>query len=83
MIGARCFFYTGNTTYGIQNLEYDPASHHWFAAVYKGKKEAYTNFSLFAIDGSIAPVEMKLKGRGDEVGKVLFTAKASGIIPVK
>lgn len=34
----KYFLYTGNTSYGIQNLEYDPGTGYWLAAVYAGKK---------------------------------------------
>ena len=37
----KYFLYTGNTTYGIQNLEYDANTGYWFAAVYPGKKSAF------------------------------------------
>mgnify|MGYP007101921073 FL=1 len=32
------YAFTGNTSWGIQNLEYDPSTGYWFMAVYKGKK---------------------------------------------
>ena len=60
----RYFFYTGNTRYGIQNLEYDPASRLWLAAVYVGNKEQFPNYPLFAIDGTKTPVREVLRGRG-------------------
>ena len=70
----RYFFYTGNTVYGIQNLEYDAFSRCWLAAVYRGKKECFTAFPLFVIDGSVAPVKKSLLGRKGEVGEVLSCA---------
>lgn len=69
------FLYTGNTTYGIQNLEYDPHSRLWFAAVYCGKKPAYANFSMFAIRGDDAPIQAPLKGRNGETGLLLACAE--------
>ena len=56
---VRCLYFdrphrfvrTGNTSWGIQNLAYDPASGNCYAAVYKGKKSQYPNYSLFVIDG--------------------------------
>ena len=68
---ARYFFYTGNTHWGMQNFEYDPASRTWLCAVYKGKKEQYTNFPMFLIDGTVAPQKQVLKGRTPEEGLVL------------
>lgn len=73
----KYFLYTGNTTYGIQNLEYDANTGYWFAAVYPGKKSASPNYSLFAIDGSQSPVMQTLKGFDSaENGNVLQLAKA-------
>jgi hypothetical protein len=72
---ARYFVFTGNTRYGVQNLEYDPFSQNWFAAVYRGAKEAYSNFDLFVIDGKAAPRMQALWGRGGEQGLTLSLAK--------
>ena len=58
----KYFVFTGNTTYGIQNLAYDPASGNTYAAVYKGKKDHYPNYSLFVIDWSKPIRKMQLKG---------------------
>ena len=49
----RLFAYTGNTTYGIQNLEYDPYSNCYLAAVYPGKKEHFPNLPMYAFDASV------------------------------
>ncbi len=62
---SKYFIYTGNTTYGIQNLEYDSENDCLFAAVYKGNKLRFPNYSLFAIDISSVPVYSKLKGTGE------------------
>ncbi len=56
------FAYTGNTSYGVQNMEYDAESNLWFMAVYKGKKEHFSNFSTYVIDGSVAPRKEWLQG---------------------
>jgi hypothetical protein len=49
----RYFLFTGNTTFGIQNLEYDGFTGHWFATVYRGKKEQYPIYPLYIIDGRL------------------------------
>lgn len=49
---GKYFAYTGNTTYGVQNLEYDAHSGNWLMAAYKGKKTRFPNYSLFVLDGS-------------------------------
>ncbi|MCI8387549.1 MAG: hypothetical protein HFE63_03675 [Clostridiales bacterium] len=45
----KLFVHTGNTTYGIQNLEYDSHTDCIIAAVYKGQKEKYPNYSMYFI----------------------------------
>lgn len=73
----KYFVFTGNTSYGIQNMEYDASSGYWFAAVYKGKKPEFPNYGLFAIDGSKKPILKELKGFDEkEKGQVLQLAKA-------
>ncbi len=65
---AKYFVFTGNTTYGIQNLEYDAYTGNWLAAVYIGTKSCYPNNSLYIIDGSRAPEMGLLPGCGGEEG---------------
>ncbi len=67
----KYFVFTGNTTYGIQNLEYDRMNNCMFACVYEGKKTDYPNFSLFAIDMSVDAEITTLKGI-NEIQTVLF-----------
>lgn len=71
----RYFIYTGNTSYGIQNLKYDPSSHFWFAAVYPGHKTQFHNFQLFAIDGTKKPVKQILRSDKPEKAHVLSLAE--------
>lgn len=59
---GRYFVFTGNTSWGIQNLEYDAETNLWFMAAYKGKKKEFANFGIFVIDGSKAPVKQALRG---------------------
>lgn len=56
------FVYTGNTTWGVQNMDYDAATNRWYIAVYKGKKPEFPNYALFAIDGNKKPIKENLKG---------------------
>ena len=48
----KFFVYTGNTEYGIQNLEYDAEQKVMLAAVYPGQKKEFPNYSLFFIDAA-------------------------------
>ncbi|MBP5539661.1 MAG: hypothetical protein J6X69_07585 [Bacteroidales bacterium] len=58
----RFFVKTGNTSYGVQNLAYDAFSGLMYMAVYKGKKKAYPNYDLFAVDMASRPVKARLDG---------------------
>jgi len=66
----KYFVYTGNTTYGVQNLEYDPHTNAFIMAVYTGKKSEFPNFSLFAVDAFVPAESKPLKGIG-EIGEIL------------
>ena len=61
-VQGKYFVRTGNTTYGVQNLAYDAASRRWFMGVYRGKKPAFPNYLLFAVDADTQP------RRGDLLG---------------
>ena len=68
----KYFLFTGNTSFGVQNLEYDAHTGHWLLAVYEGWKEQYPNFPMYIIDGSKAPVVGEIKGQKEyEEGKLL------------
>ena len=68
----RFFVFTGNTNWGVQNLEYDEASGNWLMCVYRGKKPQYPNRPLYVIDGGKAPVTKALRGFSNgETGQVL------------
>lgn len=71
----RYFVYTGNTTYGIQNLEFDSYTGDIFVAVYRGCKPEYPNFDMFVIDGKQTPMLQELSGYHGEKGKVLSLKK--------
>lgn len=58
---AKYFIFTGNTTYGVQNLAYDPFTGDMFMAVYKGKKKQYPNYGLYAFSLSQKPFKAALE----------------------
>ena len=75
---GQYFVKTGNTTYGVQNLDYDPTTHSWMMAVYKGKKAEFPNYTFFAADGTARPVKKALDGV-PYIGKAKVVAlKAAG-----
>jgi hypothetical protein len=70
---GKYFVYTGNTRWGVQNLEYDKQTNLWFLACYAGKKDTYSNYTLFAVDGSKRPINRPLYGVGyQKTGPVLL-----------
>lgn len=60
---GKYFSYTGNTTYGVQNLDYDAHTGNWLLAAYKGTKTQFPNYSLFVLDGSKRPVSGPVSGQ--------------------
>ena len=71
----KYFLYTGNTTFGIQNLEYDEYTGDYFACVYAGVKPQFTNYNMFFINGSKNAKYNVLKGKNVE-GLEIFLRKA-------
>ncbi|MDP5280801.1 hypothetical protein Q9Q95_17885 [Sphingomonas sp. DG1-23] len=77
---GKYFVRTGNTHYGVQNLSYDATLQRWWLGVYPGKKPAFPNYLLFAVDARERPVRRDLigvpgrGGRGWEKGMVLGLA---------
>lgn len=70
--GDKFFVYTGNTHFGVQNLEYDRYTGTWMMAVYQGRKPEFPNYSLYMVDGGAKPVRRPLVGQPDgERGLVL------------
>lgn len=69
-VSAKYFVHTGNTTWGVQNLAYDPHTRQLLMAVYKGKKKQWPNYSLFALDIAQKPVKAALDGVEYQSGKV-------------
>lgn len=70
---SKYFLYTGNTTFGIQNLEYDKKTGYMFAAVYKGEKGQFPNFPMFVIDMNKSSEFSEIKGI-NETGEEIFLA---------
>jgi hypothetical protein len=59
---GKYFVRTGNTTYGVQNLAYDDMLQRWFLGVYQGRKPAFPNYLLFAVDARTQPISGDLVG---------------------
>ncbi|MBO5198199.1 MAG: hypothetical protein J6B85_06730 [Lachnospiraceae bacterium] len=63
---SKYFVYTGNTAFGIQNLEYDPVTKLMFAAVYRGEKKQFPNYPMYLIDMTKKAEVNLLKGLNEE-----------------
>lgn len=79
----RYFVYTGNTNWGIQNLDYDPDTNSLLAAVYKGKKSDFPNFSLFSIDLDNPAKMEKLRGFDSKEKGLVLPLRKMGIFDEK
>jgi len=67
---GKYFVYTGNTRYGVQNLEYDESGQRWLMGVYPGSKPSFPNYTLFAVEGAAKPVFTELTGTGERGWKL-------------
>lgn len=77
---GKYFAYTGNTTYGVQNLDYDAYSGNWLLAAYKGTKTRFPNYSLFVLDGSKRPVTGPVSGQRHQA-RATAAAPGAGAAP--
>lgn len=75
--------YTGNTKYGIQNLEYDPVTNWMFAAVYRGEKPEFPNYPMYVFELSQNTLSLAHIGNFDEASGIYgydFPHGATGMI---
>lgn len=75
----KLFVFTGNTTYGVQNLEYDAYTNSFLMAVYRGRKPQYPNRPLYAVDASRPPVTARLRGVEPPQEGALLSLRADGL----
>jgi hypothetical protein len=74
---GKYFVHTGNTNFGVQNLEYDPYTEDWLMAVYDGRKAEFPNYSFFRVDGDTAPRTGLVRGQAvPETGELLELERA-------
>ena len=77
---SKYFVYTGNTEFGIQNLEYVKEYNCLLAAVYRGAKSGYPNKNMYAVDIRGKSCEKIPKGLDEKVETLplcLFSAEKS------
>jgi hypothetical protein len=77
-VRRKYFFFTGNTTYGVQNFEYDEFTGDYFACVYNGTKPQYPNYPMFVVDGSRKATEGQLVGHSDGVKGLILSLRDTG-----
>ena len=65
----KYFIRTGNTTYGVQNLCYDPASGNMLLCVYRGWKKDFPNWKTFELSLAQKSVRAPLEGVPYHKGK--------------
>lgn len=63
----KFFVYTGNTEWGVQNLEYDAYTNSYMMAVYYGKKPAFPNYPMFLIDAAKPPRDSVHRATGEPI----------------
>ena len=68
---GKYFLHTGNTDWGVQNLQYDAGESRWLLFVYRGKKENYPNYPLYSVKAD-APVFI------NEAGETCLTLERGG-----
>ena len=77
----RLFLYTGNTRWGVQNLEYDETTGDWYLAVYPGEKKEFPNYSLFVLDGARAPLDGAHRADGTPIREVFLKPGGGSCFP--
>lgn len=75
----KFFVYTGNTHFGVQNLEYDAFTGNWMLAVYRGRKPEFANYSLFMIDGDAKPRRGLILGQPRRERGTILPLLAAGL----
>lgn len=60
---GKYFVRTGNTSFGVQNLEFDRHTGNWLLAVYPGKKPQFPNYPFFIVEAKQQPQRRELIGQ--------------------
>lgn len=63
----KFFVYTGNTTWGVQNLEYDAHTGSYMLMVYCGQKSEFPNYPMFLVDASVPPKDSLHRVTGEPI----------------
>ena len=80
---GKYFVFTGNTSWGVQNLEYDSSSNRWFLACYRGKKTNFSNYTLFCVNGAKKAESKPLQGVAYQRKGAVLSLVEQGVIDPK
>lgn len=75
----KYFVRTMNTTYGVQNMGYDPYTKNIFLMVYKGKKEGCPNYTTYAVDVLSKPFWAPLEGHDSKDSLLQLPLSMAGL----
>lgn len=78
-VGGKFFVRTGNTRFGVQNLEYDRSTRTWLMAVYRGTKPGWANYSLFTVDATAQPRRGLVQGQPERERGLLLPLSPRGL----
>ena len=73
----KYFLKTGNTTWGVQNLEYDSYSRRFMLAVYRGKKECYPNYNMFFVSSDCEVRRSLHSAYGEQIAELSLSGEGS------
>ncbi|MFI7616347.1 hypothetical protein ACIBP6_34500 [Nonomuraea terrae] len=78
-VDGKYFAYTGNTRYGVQNLEFDEHTGNWMMAVYRGVKPQFPNYSFFMVESGEKPRTGEIVGQPEPEQGELLTLAPGGL----
>lgn len=75
---GKYFVYTGTTNYGVQTMTYFHELNLWLMNVYPTTKDSFQKYTLFIIDGDVAPKKQALKGQPKKDEQWILTLYQDG-----
>lgn len=75
---GKFFVYTGHTNYGVQTMEYFDEMNLWLLNCYAGQNEKFNKYTLFAVDGDVAPEKKNLRGQPEKTKGLVLSLYQDG-----
>lgn len=75
---GKFFVYTGHTDYGVQTMEYFDEMNIWLLNCYAGQNPKFNKYTLFAIDGDVAPEKKELYGQPEKTEGMVLSLYQDG-----